>query len=89
MVTNYVFAFRVVLSQDAVPGQVTSLSSSANVNGEILYIQSYDQISHGSGAVQVVGGGIRSSNYALTARSGNGQGINRTWEVYGTASTAT
>lgn len=71
------------MSQNSAPGQVTSLSSRANVNGEIVYIQSYDRIPRGNGAAYVVEGGIRSSNLAVWARSGNGQGIERTLEVYG------
>lgn len=71
------------MSRDSVPGEVTSVSYKAAVDGEIAYIQSYDRIPRGSGAAHVLEGGIRDSILVAWSRSGDGQGIERTLEVYG------
>lgn len=77
------FVLRDLLSRDAVAGQVSSLNARQAVAGNIAYVQSYDRVPRGRGALYLVEGGVGASNLAVFARSGDGQGILRTLEVYG------
>lgn len=62
---------------------MSTLSTKKAVDGTIVYVQSYDRVPHGRGALLVVEGGLRTSNISVWARSGDGQEILRTLEVYG------